>query len=186
VPIRVLRQISLAAILSVSGMPLMAEPAGPYLAARSAAVTGDYDAAARYYTRALSRDPSNPEILENASFALLALGDIQRAAVVGDTLLSNGHGSQVAQMAMLALRAQEENYADVLGRILDNQGVGPLVDGLLRAWAQVGIGEVTTALESFDKVGEERGLQGFALYHKALALALVGDFDAGRLRISRC
>ena len=176
-PIRVLRQISFAAVLAVTGIPLVAEPAGPYLAARSAAVTGDYDAAARYYTQALARDPSNPEILENASFALLALGDIERAAIVGGTLLANGQSSQVAQMALLAQRAQEENYADVLGRILDNQGVGPLVDGLLRAWAQVGIGEVTTALENFEKIGEERGLQGFALYHKALALAMVGDFE---------
>ena len=177
-PIRVLRQISFAAVLAGTGIPLFAEPAGPYLAARSAAVTGDFDAAARYYTQALARDPSNPEILENASFALLALGDIDRAAVVGNTLLANGQSSQVAQMAVLAQRAQEENYADVLGRLLDNQGVGPLVDGLLRAWAQVGIGEVTTAFENFDKIGEERGLQGFALYHKALALALVGDFES--------
>ncbi len=177
VPIRFLRQVSFAAVLAVLGMPLTAEPAGFYLAARSAAVTGDYDAAARYYTLALARDPSNPEILENASFALLALGDIDRAAVVGSKLLADGHNSQVAQMSVLAQTAGEENYADVLARILEDQGVGPLVDGLLRSWAQVGIGEVTTALSNFDKVGEERGLQGFALYHKALALAMAGDFE---------
>ena len=176
-PIRVLRQISFAAIVAVLGMPLLAEPAGSYLAARSAAVTGDYDAAARYYTQALTRDPANPEILENASFALLALGDIERASVVASQLLSNGQNSQVAQMAMLAKRAGQENYADVLARILEDQGVGPLVDGLLKSWAQVGIGEVTAALDDFEKVGEERGLQGFALYHKALALAMVGDFE---------
>ena len=176
-PIRVLRQISFAAVLAILGMPLSAEPAGSYLAARSAAVTGDYDAAARYYTQVLARDPSNPEILENASFALLALGDIDRAAVVGGKLLADGQSSQVAQMAVLAQKAGEENYPDVLARILENQGVGPLVDGLLRSWAQVGIGEVTAALSNFDKVGEERGLQGFALYHKALALAMVGDFE---------
>ena len=176
-PTRVLRQISFAAVLAILGMPLSAEPAGSYLAARSAAVTGDYDAAARYYTQVLARDPSNPEILENASFALLALGDIDRAAVVGGKLLADGQSSQVAQMAVLAQKAGEENYPDVLARILENQGVGPLVDGLLRSWAQVGIGEVTAALSNFDKVGEERGLQGFALYHKALALAMVGDFE---------
>lgn len=176
-PIRVIRQISFAAVLAVIGMPLIAEPAGSYLAARSAAVTGDYDAAARYYTLALARDPSNPEILENASYALLALGDIERAAVVGSKLLADGQSSQVAQMAVLAQSASEENYPDVLARILEDQGIGPLVDGLLRSWAQVGIGEVTAALENFEKVGEERGLQGFALYHKALALAMVGDFE---------
>ena len=177
-PIRILRQMSLITALAVTGMPIAAEPAsGAYLAARSAAVTGDYAAAARYYTQALARDPSNPEILENASFALLALGDIDRAAAVASKLIADGHGSQVAQMALIAQQAAKENYADVLGRILDDKGVGPLVDGLLRSWAQVGIGEVTTALSSFDAVGGERGLQGFALYHKALALSLVGDFE---------
>ena len=176
-PKNTLRQLSFAAVVAVLGMPLMAEPAGSYLAARSAAVTGDYDAAARYYTQALTRDPSNPEILENATYALLALGDIERAAVVAGKLLADGQSSQVAQMALLAQAAVEENYADVLARILEEQGVGPLVDGLLKSWAQVGIGEVTAALENFDKVGEERGLQGFALYHKALALSMVGDFE---------
>lgn len=173
-----LRRMSLVAAFVAFGMPLAAEPAsGAYLAARSAAVTGDYDAAARYYAQALARDPSNPEILENASFSWLALGDVERAAVVASKLLADGHGSQVAQMAVIAQQASKENYADVLARILEEKGIGPLVDGLLRSWAQVGIGEVTAALENFDAVGKERGLQGFALYHKALALSLVGDFE---------
>jgi tetratricopeptide (TPR) repeat protein len=177
VPIRVLRQLSLVSVLAVFGMPAAAEPAGAYLAARSAAVTGDYDTAARYYSQALAQDTSNPEILENASFALLALGDIKRSAVIASKLLADGHSSQVAQMALIAQSASDENYADVLARILEDQGVGPLVDGLLKSWAQVGIGEVTTALENFEKIGAEPGLQGFALYHKALALAMVGDFE---------
>ncbi|MGB7317326.1 MAG: tetratricopeptide repeat protein [Planktotalea sp.] len=177
-PIRKLRQLTLIAAFAVVGPPLVADPSsGAYLAARSAAVTGDYEAAARYYTQALASDPANPEILENASFSLMALGDIERASIVGAKLLADGHGSQVAQMAVIAQQAKEDNYADVLARILEEKGVGPLVDGLLRSWAQVGIGEVTAALENFDTVGTERGLQGFALYHKALALALVGDFE---------
>lgn len=177
-PIRTLRHLSLTVVLVASGVPLAAEPSpGAYLAARSAAVTGDYDAAARYYAQALARDPANPEILENASFSLLALGDVERAAVVAQKLEDDGQRSQVGQMVLIAQQAQQENYADILARVLEERGVGPLVDGLLRSWAQVGIGEVTAALESFDKVGEEPGLQGFALYHKALALALVGDFE---------
>ncbi|MEP5152088.1 tetratricopeptide repeat protein [Planktotalea sp.] len=177
-PIRFVRQLSLVAVLAVFGMPLTAEaPSGDYLAARSAAVTGDFKSAAQYYTQALTRDPSNPEILESASFALLALGDVDKAAVVAENLLSDGHGSQVGQMAMIAKQAKIENYADILARILEERGVGPLVDGLLKSWGQVGIGEIDAALENFDALGEERGLLGFALYHKALALALVGDFE---------
>lgn len=178
-PTRVLRQISTAVILSLAASPVLAEPSlGSYLAARSAAVTGDYAAAARYYTLALAADPSNPDILENASLALLALGDIDRAAVVASKLEADGLRSQVAQMVLIAQQAKAENFPDILARVLDERGVGPLVDGLLKAWAQVGIGEMTAALSSFDDVGKEPGLLGFALYHKALAYALVGDFES--------
>ena len=52
-----------------------------------------------------------------------------------------------------------------------------MVDGLVKAWAHVGSGNVTKALAAFDALGSEAGMQGFVLYHKALALASVGDFE---------
>jgi tetratricopeptide (TPR) repeat protein len=178
VPIRTLRHLSLAALLTLSAGSGFADiSSGSYLAARSAAVSGDYTAAARYFTLALAQDPSNPELLENGVFAHLALGDVSRAAVIAEVLIASGQRSQVAQMAIITRNGAQQNYADILGRISEDLGVGPLVDGLMRAWSEVGIGEMSAALESFDAVAKEQGLQGFALYHKALALGLVGDFE---------
>lgn len=177
-PNRILRQISLAALVAVVAVPASAGiSSGSYLAARSAAVNGDFDAAAQYYTRALTQDSSNPELLENATTALLALGEIDRAFAIASKLEADGFKSQAGQMTVIARKAAQEDYADILARVSEANGVGPLVDGLLKAWAEVGIGEMTAALESFDAVGKEAGLQGFALYHKALALALAGDFE---------
>ncbi|MEP1884966.1 MAG: tetratricopeptide repeat protein, partial [Marinomonas sp.] len=45
------------------------------------------------------------------------------------------------------------------------------------AWAHIGNGSVAQGLERFDLVAQDVGLHGFALYHKALALAMVGDFE---------
>jgi tetratricopeptide (TPR) repeat protein len=59
----------------------------------------------------------------------------------------------------------------------EDRGTGPLVDGLTVAWAQMGKGDVSAALETFDRLTEESGLGPFAGYHKALALAMVGDFE---------
>ncbi|SEP79199.1 tetratricopeptide repeat protein [Thalassovita taeanensis] len=151
--------------------------AGAYLAARQAGMTADYQAASEYYTRALARDPGNPQLLEAATLSQLSLGQLSRAIPIARKIEADGLRSQVAQMVLMADEVASGKYAAVLERILSDHGVGPLVDGLAGAWAQMGQGDVSGALESFDTVANERGLSGFALYHKALALATVGDFE---------
>jgi tetratricopeptide (TPR) repeat protein len=64
----------------------------------------------------------------------------------------------------------------VIARIQDDKGIGPLVDGLILAWAALGDGDMNATIAGFDTVAQEPGLAGFALYHKALAMASVGDF----------
>jgi tetratricopeptide (TPR) repeat protein len=59
------------------------------------------------------------------------------------------------------------------------------------AWAELGTGRMSEALEGFDKIAAMQGLEPFGLYHKALALASVGDFEgadailSGNLRVMR-
>ena len=53
----------------------------------------------------------------------------------------------------------------------------PLLDGLAAAWAKLGEGEMSEALAGFDAVAKTQGMEAFGLYHKALALASVGDFE---------
>ena len=66
----------------------------------------------------------------------------------------------------------------MIARIDEDRGAGPLVDGLARGWALMGKGgDVTAALAAFDAVAQQDGLAGFGRYHKALALASVGDFE---------
>ncbi len=64
------------------------------------------------------------------------------------------------------------------------QSVGPLVDGLLRAWAQLGMGRMSEALGTFDEVAATQGIEIFGLYHKALALGMVGDFEGAEAILS--
>ncbi len=151
--------------------------AGSYLAARQAGYQHDFEAAARYFAMALTRDPSNPALMENATLAYLSLGDLDRAALIGAQMEAAGLTSQIAQMAVVAHEAQGGEYAAIVDRLAADKGVGPLVDGLLKGWVLMGQGAVAEALEAFDAVAEERGLEAFAGYHKALALASVGDFE---------
>lgn len=161
-------------------LPSMSEAqgvAGDYLAARQAGMTGDFEQAARYFDRALMFDPENLEFMDRGALSYLSLGNVERAAVLGNRILESGQSSQVAQMAVMAERLGKDDYAGAIDMIAQNRGVGPLVDGLITAWSELGQGDMSAALVAFEKVGETQGLEPFAVYHKALALASVGDYE---------
>lgn len=150
---------------------------GAYLAGRHAAVRSDYREAANYYTRALARDPSNVELIESTVLSYLSLGEMAKAQPLAHVLENKNQTSQVARMVITAELAQNEDYAGLLARETDTSGIGPWVDGLVKAWAHMGAGDVTSAIAAFDALSQEAGMQGFVMYHKALALASVGDFE---------
>ncbi|WP_415921553.1 tetratricopeptide repeat protein [Tateyamaria sp. SN6-1] len=169
---------AIAVALSLS-LPAAAQSfAGDYLAGRQAAMNSDFTAAARYLTQALAADPDNVDLMGDAVAAQLALGRLDRGLPIALEMEAQGHRSQVAHLVVVADLLQREDYATFLARDAEKQGIGPLVDGLLEAWALVGAGNRPAAMATFDALSEERGLQGFALYHKAMALAGLGDFAA--------
>lgn len=150
--------------------------AGPYLAGRHAAVNSDYREAAAYYAQALARDPSNAELVESAVLSYLSLGEVDKALPLARVLETQNSKSQVAQLVIVAGLAQQGKYADLLERPVESDGLGQWVDNLVKAWAHVGLGDIDAAKLAFDKLSSETGMQGFVQYHKALALASVGDF----------
>nr|WP_217351742.1 tetratricopeptide repeat protein [Ruegeria sp. HKCCD8929] len=175
-----LRHAAVAAIAAAAAFPVPVaaqSSAGAYLAGRQAVYRSDYDAAARYYIRALALDPANPGLMENVVLAQLSLGELKRAYPVALQMEDLGLRSQVAQMVVAANLSADGKYDELLARDPETKGVGPLVDGLLMAWAYMGKGSVGKALEQFDKVATENGLRDFARYHKAMALASVGDYE---------
>nr|WP_235438813.1 tetratricopeptide repeat protein [Candidatus Rhodobacter lobularis] len=169
--------------------------AGSYLAARQASSNSDFRIAADYFARAIIADPRNPVLMENAILAYISLGDGDRAAAVARRLLQVGASSQIAHMALLVDAFQRERFENVVEDIDAGMTIGPLVDGLLAGWAELGAGRMTGALERFNAMAESQGVEVFGLYHKALALAVVGDFEgaeeilsgdaAGPLQLSR-
>ena len=150
---------------------------GAYLAGRQAASDKDFKRAAEYLTRALTRDSANPQLMEAAIQAQLSLGRVDRAVPIARKLDADGLRSQAGHMALVLDLIDRSDHEGLLGRLDEDRGIGALVDGLLVGWAFLGSGSVREALEAFDNLAAERGLSGFALYHKALALASVGDFE---------
>lgn len=169
--------------------------AGPYLAARLAGAESDYAVAAEYYARALAADPGNTMLIENAAISELARGSVADGLKLARQFDETGGKSQIADLLILADLAQNEDYAAAVSELVRGRSAGQLVDGLYRAWAYLGMGQMSEAAAEFDKVSAVGGLKSFGLYHKALALASVGDFegadaifagaDGGPLRATR-
>lgn len=151
--------------------------AGAYLAGRQAIYVSDFAASAEYFARALASDPENPDLMEQVVLANLAQGKPEAALAVARLMEEKGLRSQVAHMVVVGNLVSQGAFDELLARDTETLGVGPLVDGLMTGWAHLGAGSVAQALEQFDKVAGENGLRGFALYHKAMALASVGDFE---------
>ncbi len=175
---RLLAPIGALGLSLALATPLAAQSvAGPYLAARSAAMQSDFEQAASYFTQALTRDPGNVDLMESAMVSQLALGRLDRAIPIATAMQAAGETSQVAHVVLTADLIKRGEFEALLEGDGESRRIGPLVDGLVRAWAMMGTGEVNAALDAFDEIAGQSGLQGFALFHKAMALASVGDFE---------
>ena len=183
-PVRVARPAALAAlILSLGTSAVSADSAGAYLAARAASGANDYRAAARYYDRLMAGAPADLALQEAALLAHVVLGDYDAAVKLAAGMDPSAEGSQIAALVQLAQAAQSEDYTAGLALIAQegeapaSADPGALFSGLYRAWALAGQGQMSEATRAFDEMAEEQGLGAFAAHHKALALALVGDYE---------
>jgi len=166
-----------AAVLGSTITAAAQSNSGAYLAARQASFESDYDAAASYFSRALISDPSNPILLENAVTAFVGVGNTDGAVQIAQRLAGLGNDFQVANIVVFADMAAEGDWEDILSAQAEGLNVLPVYDSLLDAWALVGAGRMGDALAAFDAIADTPGVQAFGLYHKALALGAVGDFE---------
>ena len=139
--------IGMAAVMATAAAPAGAGNSGDYLAARQARMASDFDAAVYYYVRALGNDPRNPQLLEGTALSQLSAGDLPRAVTISERMEDAGITSQISQGILAADAFLRGDFQAVLDRVAADRGVGPLVDGLMAAWAQLGAGDMTKALE---------------------------------------
>jgi tetratricopeptide (TPR) repeat protein len=174
---RLLTALVLAAAL---GAPLRAEEidAGAYLAARVAEAQNDFKSATAWYGQAILADTGNPLLLEGAILAELGTGDFALAVEASERLQAlGGEPNQLAAVAILADQAKREDYAAILADIKAGTPISDLVSRLVGAWATIGEGKMSEAVELFDEITKIKGMEAFGHFHKALALASVGDFE---------
>jgi tetratricopeptide (TPR) repeat protein len=170
----------LASVMALSPVGGHAEvAAGDYLAANLANQENDYEAAARFYARALERDPNNPYLLQNALLAQVAKGDMDASVILAKTMKDVGIESQLTDLVLLAELINSEDFSGASDLLNDGEErFSPLLQGLVNGWVLLGEGQMAAASDYFDSMKSPEAMRLFGQYHKALALAVVGDFEA--------
>ncbi len=169
--------------------PLTKGLAGPFLAARMATVLNDYRAAARYFSQAVASDPNDLYLQDGALVAQISAGDVERATELAGQIAAQGGGTELSE---LVRRVDLARHGDWTGLVenLEESGVEPgaengnLLDGMMRAWALLGAGNASVALESFEEMANVRDVAPMVHYHLALARAMVGDYEGAHKLLS--
>ena len=150
---------------------------GAYLAARQAMISNDFQEAAEYYTRALARDRTNAYLIENTLLANVGLGRIKESVPIAKVLIAEEPGSQIGQMVLIAHSLKSGADIGVLEELQETGRIAPLIDTLLAGWGWMNVGDATEAMAAFDGLISNPEYAGFAVYHKGLANAYVGNFE---------
>ncbi|WP_229678471.1 tetratricopeptide repeat protein [Neptunicoccus cionae] len=187
---------ALGASLVMPQTPQAQGLAGAYLAGNQANRDNNYEQAARFYSEALARDPGNPYLLQNALLSFVAKGDVQRSIAIARKIQSGQFASQLADLVVMAQSIREGDFSEAEAILDDSADIfSPLLTGLLSGWVALGDGQMTVATKRFDGMANPPAMRLFGQYHKALALAAVGDFatadkiltgdEDGNLRLNR-
>ncbi len=150
--------------------------AGAFLAARIAGMESDFTAATTWFTRALISDPANTELLEGAILSAIGAGRLDSALTLATQSPADTR-SPTAQIVLLADQAKRADFEALLADTRSGRETAALIDQLATGWAELGAGRMSEAQDAFDKLSETNGIGVFGIFHKALALASVGDFE---------
>ena len=176
-PARLARGAALAVALLPALPASAASPgfAGAYLAARHAQAENDYAIAARFFARALERDPGRARLIEETVIARIAAGDVAQAAALAEQAGEAG-GPGIAAVRLAAAARAGDFDAILEGRA--GAGISRVMDTLVAGWAALGQGDSERARAAFDSMSSES--PALARFNLALALALQGDFEGAQ------
>jgi len=159
--------------------------AGAYLTGAVAFNDDNFAQIAQSYDLALASDPDNAMFRELALQGHLVSGSFARAVELATAALEAGELSSTGAAVLQADAFLRDDFEAVLSAVEAGRQAGPLNDTVGVAWAEFGRGSMSDALAAFDAAIElHPQVAPFALYHKALALALVGDLEGANALLS--
>lgn len=163
--------------------PLTHGLAGPYLAARLATVDNDFSAAAKYFVQASAHDPEDIYLQDSALVALTSAGDVEGAVKLADEMIEKNGFTELAGLMHRARLIREGEWDALVTFVDENRQTDvplqdDLMDGIIRAWAILGAGRASDAMQAFEDMAKNPNTAPIINYHLAMARALVGDYES--------
>lgn len=159
-------------------------PAGNYLSALVAGADRDTLAAATFAREALRYDRRNKELIERAFVSSLSNGDMREAFSIGERLAKIDPKNGLVHLALGVRSLKAKQFANARTEILRGGGgrQRDLTVGLLSAWTYAGAGDTRRALETLDKIKDER-FASFRDYHMGLIADLANNVPEATKRL---
>lgn len=167
-----------AGLLTMPAVTFGGGLAGAYLSANHANSVNDYARAAEYYAKALQQDPDDAFILQNALLSHVISGEMEGAVELAKDIQTLDFGSQLSDLIVFASDAKKQNFKQALDLLEKSKSnLSPLLYGLVKGWVLVGSGDMSVATAHFNSMTQPSAFFLFGQYHKALAVAMAGDFE---------
>ncbi|ALK09757.1 lipoprotein NlpI [Blastochloris viridis] len=160
---------------------------GSYLAGRLAGSLRDNASATTFFKAALRVDSKNTEVMERAFLVMLAQGDIDDAAALGERLVQLDRQHRIARLA-IAVRAIKARQYQTARTQLAQSVRAPIADltaTLLAAWTAYGAGDTKSAIELLDKLQGPDWYATFRDMHAGMILDLAGQKKEAGKRLER-
>jgi tetratricopeptide (TPR) repeat protein len=151
---------------------------GSYLAGRVARAQNDTRAAALFYRQALTQDPGNSLLIEQAFLMETTEGEWARAEALARQLveMQPTHRTAHALLGLADFKAARYAAADEHFKAVSGNPIGELTSAMARAWVAEAQGKTTEALGLLDAPKLPDWAQFYLRYHRAL----IGDVSGRR------
>jgi Flp pilus assembly protein TadD len=141
---------------------------GTYLAGRHAEQIRDYPAAVAWFDKAITADPTAPELISRTFLMAIGAGDFDRARGLVDQELKLDPKDALAQLVLIVDRIKAGDAATAVkyAAALPQDGVHRFLAPLVLTWTRMAAGDVLgadAALQQLDKFNGFQPLKDFQL-----------------------
>lgn len=160
---------------------------GNYLAGRFAKGQQDTANAADFYTRALTRDPKNEVLLEQAFQMEVMNGEWEKALPLAEQLAASQPNHRMSRFLLGVAAFKSANYtkADEHFKAAAENPIGELTSAIARGWTKLAAGDMRGALAAVDLPKQPEWAQFYLRYHRALMADIAGKKDEARASFER-
>ncbi len=149
---------------------------GNYLAGRFARAQQDSSSAAAFYGEALTSDPTNEVLLEQAFQMETLSANWPRAMPLAEKLAATQHSHRMSHFLLGVGDFKTGDYtkADEHFKAASENPIGELTAAIARGWTKLAANDVNGALQSVDLPKQPEWAQFYLRYHRALMADIGG------------